>query len=96
MAIVGPPHSCRGTGSVVDDLSHDQVQELLGARALDVLDGEERRQVDDHVAGCEECLRTLGRLQRAAARLTGPGEPPPPDVWDRIAKRLRDKAPDEG
>ncbi len=96
MAIVGPPHSPRETGSVVEDLSHDQALELLGARALDALDEEERQQVDRHVAGCKECLAALGRLRRAAAALIGPEEAPPPDVWERIAKRLRDTGPGGG
>ncbi|HEX2064371.1 MAG TPA: zf-HC2 domain-containing protein [Acidimicrobiales bacterium] len=81
---------------MVDRLSHDQVKELLGARVLGVLDDEERRHVDDHVGGCPECLRDLGRLQRAASTLIGAEEPPPPDVWERIKERLREAPPDDG
>ncbi len=79
---------------MADGLSHDQVQELLGARVLDALDDEERRQVDDHISGCEECRRALGRMERAAAAVIDGEDAPPPDVWERIKRHLREKPPE--
>src|SRR6185437_9044513 len=36
---------------------------LLGAYVLDVLDPEERRQIDEHLAGCAECRAELAELE---------------------------------
>ncbi len=80
---------------MADCLSHEQAQELLGAQAVGALDEEERRRVDDHLLGCDECRRTLRRLQRAATALGGSPEAPPPHVWERIKERLRRVAPEQ-
>ncbi len=36
-------------------VSHEQVQELLGAYALDALDGDEAAPVEPHLTGCPRC-----------------------------------------
>ena len=40
-------------------------EELLVDYADGVLDGESKRQVDEHVAGCERCRRAVQALQRS-------------------------------
>ena len=50
--------------------SHDQVEELLAAAALDTLEGEELGQVLAHSADCAECTRLLDEYRAVAAALS--------------------------
>ncbi|WP_409330117.1 anti-sigma factor family protein [Trujillonella humicola] len=64
----------------------------LGAYALGVLETEERRRVEEHLAGCAPCRAELGELRGLPelldrvdpAELTGPPPQPPPDLADRV------------
>lgn len=68
---------------------HDQVAELLGAYALDAVDADECRRVEQHLAECPRCLAELDGLRQSAADLAllsvPDDEHPPAAVWDRIA-----------
>lgn len=73
-------------------MNHEEVAELLGVYALDAVDNGERRLVDDHLAGCQECWTELqGHLEAAAALSPGQYEAPS-GLWERIASSL-DEAP---
>ncbi len=43
--------------------------DLLGPYSLEALDGDEQRQVDEHLAGCPGCREELGELDALRARL---------------------------
>lgn len=59
--------------------------ELLALYALDALDDDERRQVDDAVAASPELARRLAEHQRAAAALgASVAAEPPPDLKARV------------
>jgi anti-sigma factor RsiW len=73
-------------------LTHHDIQELLGAFALDAVDDEERDLIEAHLAGCPRCRAEVEGHRETAALLAHSGERAPDGVWDRIAEAL-DEAP---
>ena len=66
-------------------LTHDQVQDLLEGYALWALDGTDRSAVEDHLAGCEACRRTVRELGDVVAAI-------PETIVERTpSARLRDR-----
>jgi anti-sigma-K factor RskA len=72
--------------------SHQDIEELLGAFALDAVDDDERDLVEAHLAGCPRCRAEVERHRETAALLAQGGERAPEGVWHRIAEAL-DEAP---
>jgi anti-sigma-K factor RskA len=72
--------------------SHQDIEDLLGAFALDAVDDDERDIVEAHLAGCPRCRAEVERHRETAAQLAQGGERAPEGVWDRIAEAL-DEAP---
>ena len=64
----------------------DDPHELSALYALDVLDDEERRRYEEHLAGCERCQDDLRGLREAAAGIgyTATGPAPPAELRERI------------
>ncbi len=74
--------------------THHDVEELLGAYALDAVDPDEARLVEAHLAECPRCRAEVAAHREVAALLTsGSSEPAPEGVWDRIAGELGDTPP---
>ncbi|MEO8090820.1 MAG: hypothetical protein ABI703_11025 [Gemmatimonadales bacterium] len=69
---------------------HDEVQELLAAAALEILDGAEQQQVLTHVSACSECPRLLDQYRKVVATiaLQLPGRPVHPDRAAALRARL--------
>jgi hypothetical protein len=78
----------------VTELSHDHIEGLLGAFALDALEADEAQVVGSHLHGCPRCRAEVEVHRETAALLAHPGAPAPEGVWDRIAAAL-DEAPPE-
>lgn len=77
-------------------ISHDDASGLLGAYALDAVDGDELPDLEEHLATCPRCRAELDDLREAAGALGNSREPPPEELWSRIADHLGDRsAPDE-
>ncbi|MDQ4133797.1 MAG: anti-sigma factor [Actinomycetota bacterium] len=75
------------------DLSHKEAAELLGAYALDAVDGDERAALERHLRECRPCQNELTEHREVVAFL-GPGWSPAPEgVWDRIAGSLDENPP---
>ncbi|MEW6472935.1 MAG: anti-sigma factor [Actinomycetota bacterium] len=74
------------------DFSHQDIQELLGAFALDAVDDDERDVIEAHLAGCPRCRAEVEGHRETAALLAHSGERAPEGVWNRIAGAL-DEAP---
>ncbi len=78
-------------------MNHDEASELLGAYALDAVDGDEEAAVRAHLAECPRCHSELSALVRAAAALgdqaNEKASAAPPGVWDRIAGQLAEQPP---
>lgn len=72
--------------------THQDIQELLGAFALDAVDDDERDVIDAHLAGCPRCRAEVEGFRETAALLAHSGERAPEGVWDRISEAL-DEAP---
>ncbi|MHB8671453.1 MAG: anti-sigma factor [Acidimicrobiales bacterium] len=75
------------------NLDHDEWRDLLGAHALDALEGDERVAIEDHVRECPRCRAELAELREAAARLGNAGAPAPDGLWERIAGALEEVPP---
>ena len=72
----------------MSEADHDVVAELLAVYALDAVDLDERRLVDEHLATCPKCRAELREHMAVASALGDTGAPAPPGVWDSIAGRL--------
>jgi anti-sigma-K factor RskA len=57
----------------------------LAVYALDALEYDERAAVEAHLAGCASCRAEVDAYRATLARLVV-DEPPPPAVWQRIAR----------
>lgn len=75
-------------------MAHHEIEELLGAYALDAVDPEEARLVEEHLVECPRCRAEVAEHREVAALLTsGTTDPVPDGVWDRIAADLGDTPP---
>jgi hypothetical protein len=74
--------------------SHEELQEMLSAAALEILDGPELDTVLQHVRHCEECTRLLGEYEEVAGTLPLllPDQPLQPDRSDAVRARLLARA----
>jgi anti-sigma-K factor RskA len=76
--------------------SDDELDELLGAYALDAVDDDERREIEEYLARSPRA-RDEVRLHRETATLLAYGGAPAPEgLWDRIAGALDERAPEPG
>ena len=74
-------------------LTHGEIQELLGAYALDAVEDEEREAVELHLRECPRCRAEVAEHREVAALLAHGGTAAPDGVWDRIVAALDDTAP---
>ncbi len=83
------------------DLRHREIEELLGAYALDAVDAGEKAMVEAHLDGCPLCRAELDGYRETAAALgtaavaatADHADAPPPELWDRIAVSVAATAP---
>ena len=75
------------------NFTHHDIQELLGAFALDAVDDDERDVIAAHLAGCPRCRAEVEGHRETAALLAHSGERAPEGVWDRIATALDESPP---
>jgi Putative zinc-finger len=78
---------------VSPDRDHDQVQELLGAYALDAVEELDRRDIEAHLATCPPCRAEVVEHLETAAMLAAATERAPDGVWDEISDRLDERPP---
>jgi anti-sigma-K factor RskA len=69
-------------------MSHDDASELLGAYALDAVDGEELTELEAHLSACPRCRSELDSFREVAAGIGNSVEPVPEGLWSTIASRL--------
>lgn len=75
------------------ELMPRELEELLGAYALDAVDGDERDQIEAWLARSPEARQELTGLRETAALLTHPASEAPPEVWARIEEALIEPPP---
>jgi hypothetical protein len=69
-------------------MNHEDVADLLGAFALDAVDGRDKDAVRDHLDDCPRCQAELSEYHEVAGLLANVGGDAPAQVWDRIAERV--------
>ena len=74
-------------------MNHPEAAELLGAYALDAVDGGERSAVEAHLRECRACQDELAEHHDAVGFLTPGWVPAPERVWTRIAGSLDESPP---
>ena len=74
-------------------LTHTEIEELLGAYALDAVDPDERDLVERHLASCPRCRAEVEEHREVAALLANVGQPAPDGLWDRIVESLDSPPP---
>ena len=72
------------------ELTPSELDELLGAYALDALDADERVAVEEWLARSPNARRDADELRETASLLAQSVEEPPGDLWSRIESRLGD------
>jgi anti-sigma factor RsiW len=72
---------------------HEEIQELLGAYALDAVEPDEAVAIEDHLRDCPRCRAEVAEHRETAAFLAHAGADAPPEVWSRIASTIGDDAP---
>lgn len=72
--------------------NHDEIRTLLSAYCGDDLAPAERRQVEEHLAMCDECRAEQSDLQTALRLIrTTPDVEPPPWLATRVMARIREQ-----
>lgn len=66
-------------------MDHAEVETLLGAYALDAVEGEEALAIEEHLLTCPRCRAELAAHQEVAAALGNFGAEAPEGLWQRIA-----------
>ena len=74
-------------------LTHAEIEELLGAYALDAVDGDEREAIELHLRECPRCRAEVTEHREVAALLAHGGSAAPEGVWNRILEELEPPAP---
>jgi anti-sigma factor RsiW len=77
-------------------MKHEEIEELLGAYALDAVDPDEAEAVDRHLVDCPRCRAEVAAHREVAATLAYTGESAPDGVWDRIAGAIDGPTPAPG
>lgn len=82
----------------MDDTVADpyDLDELLGAYALDAVDDVERRRIDDYLAVNPRAAAEVQAHREVATMLAFTGMDAPEDLWDRIADEIGEQAPPPG
>lgn len=75
------------------DLTHNEIEELLGVYALDAVSPAEAEAVELHLRDCPRCRSEVAEHREVAASLAHVGSSAPANVWSRIAGSLEEVPP---
>jgi hypothetical protein len=75
------------------ELTHDELQALTGAYALDAVEDDEAEAMELHLMECPRCRAEVAESREVAAFLAHGGQPAPEGLWDRIAGALEEAPP---
>ena len=76
-----------------DERNHTDIEELLGAYALDAVDEDEKAAVEAHLPTCPRCAAEVADHREVAAQLANTGADAPEGVWARIVESLEETPP---
>jgi hypothetical protein len=74
-------------------MDHSEIQELLGAYALDAVDPDEAMEIELHLVGCPHCQSELASYREVAGLIGYTVTMAPPALWEGIAKGLDERPP---
>ena len=74
--------------------SHEEIQELLGAYALDAVDADEAAAVEAHLGTCPRCAAEVADHREVAAMMAYSGAAAPEGVWTKIVESLEEPPPE--
>lgn len=74
-------------------MTHEEITELLGAYALDAVDGDEQAVVEEHLGTCARCRAEVQEHREVATLLAHTGGDAPAGLWQRIASSLEEAPP---
>lgn len=74
-------------------LTHVEIEELLGAYALDAVSPDEAEALELHLRECPRCREEVATHREVAASLAHVGAQAPEGVWQRIAGSLEEAPP---
>jgi len=77
-------------------MTDDQMDELLGAYALDAVEESERREIETYVAKNPRARAEVAEHREVATMLSSTGTTAPSGLWDKIAASLDERAPEPG
>lgn len=75
------------------ELSHAEVRDLLGAFAVDAVDGDEHDAVERHLETCPPCRAEVAEHREVVALMAAAWTPAPDGLWDKIASSLEENPP---
>jgi anti-sigma factor RsiW len=75
------------------ELTHQEIQELLGVYALDAVDAETAAVVERHLAECVRCSVEVAQHHEVAGLLANSGGESPAELWGGIARQLDGSRP---
>lgn len=75
------------------ELTHLEIEELLGVYALDAVEPDEAEAVELHLRDCPRCRAEVAQHREVAASLAHVGSSAPSGVWSRIAGTLEEAPP---
>jgi hypothetical protein len=70
------------------ELTHEEIEELLGAYALDAVDPETAAVIEAHLEECVRCAIEVAQHHEVVGLLANTGGAPPASLWDGIASQL--------
>jgi anti-sigma-K factor RskA len=73
------------------ELSPRELDDLLGAFALDAVDGDEREQVEQYLRHSPRARAVVAEYRETAAFLADAGSEAPAGLWERIEERLAEQ-----
>jgi hypothetical protein len=76
-------------------LSHQALEDLLGAYALDAVVGEEAEALELHLRECPRCRASVAEFRETASLLALGHGPAPVTMWDAIVALMEDSGPRE-
>lgn len=74
-------------------LTHEEIQELLGAYALHAVNFDEADVVERHLEECPRCRSEVAGHREVATFLGNTGGDAPEGLWDRISSQLEESPP---
>ncbi len=79
-----------------DGWTTDDTDELLGAYALDAVEPEERRRIEEYIASNPRAAAEVQQHREVATMLAYTGSDAPDGLWDRIVATIEEPAPAPG